>query len=248
MQRNNQVLLALIIAVSITLTGLAAVGIINIAQHVSVTRHYKKVLAEQEASIWHNFEMLGITKQDCDKKIEKLKQKTLTEPFKSSDTPLSDTTKKVVNDVMRDMHFEIPLKLIPFHETSHAATTSTALFIDESLFCSLSERAQKFTIGHELMHVLHQDCLTGFALTLLLKEKGYSQEQIQTILYDYCVFREYRADIEAACINSEYAVGFLECMEALSQEELIEEDMTHPEHEKRLRIAQALQQHETITV
>lgn len=196
--------------------------------------YYTQDLQELEQEAWDE---LGITKEECMKikqelyadymqDLENIKNEYACEGIVS--TPTCELVQSVVDDFGLDA---TNLELVPWDLESAAAATDTVFFINEEMLKQHSPEAQRFIIGHEIQHVIHQDHSTQFTLRTIGRELSISTDSFNALSR----FFETRADTLTALKNDDYAHGKIKCMQ--KNLELLGENagLSHPKTSSRLQ-------------
>jgi len=136
----------------------------------------------------------------------------------------------LAQSVMRDMNIAPEtITILPWSLDSHASTIAHYLFINEPLFNTLSLKAKKFCIAHELTHFLNKDHYMVNALRSIAHHEKIEKKKEENAVSIFQKFAEYRADIMAALVSADYAQGGVD----FHTGELKElGDYTSPDHPK----------------
>jgi hypothetical protein len=196
-----------------------------------------EALSHLETTTWNKVAtIVGISQEYCLQHREELFDLE-DKDQKGTGRPVSQENKNLIVNVLRDFNVDpATIRILPYDHKSPAGALETVLFVNESIFNTLSKQGKKFVIGHELQHMIHKDSITRRALEILTENKKSSQAITDT-LNGVWRYHEYRADIKAALKNREYAQGYLEFVQTLSTMFGENAGITHPKNSRRLAIA-----------
>ncbi|MBI2774958.1 M48 family metalloprotease [Candidatus Dependentiae bacterium] len=193
-------------------------------------------LQQLEQDAWKKIGSIGLTKNECLEKIDELPPLPTIETQK-----LSPYFEKISQEVLND--FGVDKNEIFFTRTTKSApafTSGKTIHIHEEEMKTLSKQEQKFVIGHELHHIMNQD---SDLHTVIQNEADIKKGNgsIDCPLNTHCRFCEFRADIETALKNNEYAQGYKEFIQHyLIDNGRYDSGITHPKHKDRLALAEKL--------
>lgn len=215
-------------------------------QNYKTKDDYFSFFQQEESRIWLLIkETLNISLSDCNK-IKKnwhtyyLKDSKELQEINKKLPELSKETIALIHSVMKD--FEIDqddLVILPFADYCPAAVDDYTLYINEPLFNSLTQKAQKFCIAHEFQHFILKDDSTNYVL-LQHCDKDKADLPAEHPLNQISRLQELRADVRAALKGIEYAQGFKEFTQKAIEIIGEGEGSTHPKNSLRLSYAEQI--------
>lgn len=104
------------------------------------------------------------------------------------------------------------VQLVPWGDHLHASATDIVIFINEAMFNALSYETKKFTIGHELIHVINKDHSTRWTIRNTDPVKTVHDNE-KSPLNKLCKFHELRADIMCSINGEEFSKGAIVFMQ-----------------------------------
>ncbi|HEX2978085.1 MAG TPA: M48 family metalloprotease [Candidatus Babeliales bacterium] len=231
----------------ILLMFLAAIGIGSLLAYRNYTQTNRSVstlgqLALEEQNAWRAIESLGISKDNCYKKAQKIEIVLRNEESPTVDKTLSENTRAIVNEVLRVCGINPEtISLIVINDAPCAAgANNDSIAINPTLFESLPIHAQKFVIAHEAQHIIHKDSLVKDIIMEEVKDKSLDYTSIDCPVNQLSRFFENRADILAALLGKDYAKGYQDRAELWVKNNKSNPGTTHPKHETRLALAQEI--------
>jgi len=174
---------------------------------------YLAWLTQEETALWKDVENLtGISFDECKTlraEFQQAHDKESADLIKqlSLNKDVSPHIKEIIESVVRDLGCQ-PLEIISCEYPVAAATHGPVVFVNEEIFNTMSTLAQKFVVGHEIIHILLQDDETRF----VFKNKGFftNEKSLEYAMNKLYRFQELRADMLAALTNADYAQGYNE--------------------------------------
>lgn len=208
-------------------------------QHAAKPTDYLSYLEKNESAVWQALETCGIDKCTCQARCDRQVSKYRTKKSKKS-RAISQENYTLINQVLKDFNIDQnSLNIEPWNDNSAAGINDTTLFINQKKFNQLSYHAKKFVIGHELQHYIHHDpTMKGIFLDIMNKER-HDLSSDSDPLNQYARLKEERADIKTALKGKEYAQGYVEFMQKISQTGE-NKGITHPKNSKRLAISKSI--------
>ena len=208
---------------------------------------YLAWLEQEEKKVWNDVtELTGVSfdqykalvqefQEAHNKETAELKQQL------SLNKDVAPHIRAVIESVIKDLGCQ-PLEIISCEYPVAAATHGPVVFVNEEIFNTMSTLAQKFVVGHEIIHILLQDDEIRF----VFKNKGFftNDESLEYAMNKLYRFQELRADMLAALTNADYARGYNEYVHnALSRrdnEEITE--LFYPTYALRQTTSEKIQQ------
>ncbi len=218
----------------------------NLAQNAlleaSSLTYYQEWLNKEEQHVWQELEkVISLSFEQC----ESLKTNSIDayntyitsmiKEYAALDKNVSEQTIQLVHAIMKDFGIDPKgITIYAWNLPSAAAACDTLIFINEPLLIELSPAAQKFAIGHELIHLIKKDHSANYFV-----EKAAINTDPAS-LHQLSQLQELRADILASLQGAEYAQGATEFFAHFIQKYGDQESSSHPKPSARLGIGKKI--------
>ncbi len=204
--------------------------------------YYQEWLTKEEQTVWHELQKaINLSFEQCEAlKTTSIEEYTtyitsMIKDYAALDKKVSEQTIQLVHTIMKDFGIDPKgITIYAWNLPSAAAACDTLLFINEPLLIELSPAAQKFAIGHELIHLIKKDHSANYFI-----EKAAINADPNS-LHKLSQFQELRADILASLHGTEYAQGAAEFFAHFIQKYGDQESSSHPKPSARLAIGKKI--------
>ncbi len=241
----------IITAILLTTAGIIGLFVVqncfqkSITQQITSSCQLLKLVNEQEINAWKAMETLGITKEECYKKVSEWeKEYQQSHPRVSVDKNLSKSIVQLIKELLVTYGVNPAKVTLERYDNglSAAGATNDTICVNQQKFNSLPADAQRFVIAHEIQHIIYKDAIVKEVLKDHLKIKSTHTNVIDSPLNQLSRFFEIRADVMASLKNPAIADGYVKRAHLWLTENGYNPGTSHPKHEERLALAQQITQ------
>lgn len=204
-------------------------------------------LETEENNIWNSLEKeLGISF----KQLETLKKDSIDEYNDSipmmiknygTQQKVTGSTQEFIKSIMVEFGIDPHLvTIVSWDFSSAAAATDTVIFVNENIFNQLAYEAKKYTIGHELIHLIKKDHSTNFFIDKMKKNISNASSKKEDLLHRLNRFQELRADTLSCLKDSVYAHGSIIFFKEHILKNGENENPSHPKNGLRLDLGKKI--------